>query len=131
MAEAAGRALYSLSTPKGEPIPFEVIRPAGLITLAFTDVASAAISIPAAAELLAIYSTAEAIIAFDSVVSYSSVGTYQANHMIIPANTFMNIDHNEAATFTALGIREGGGILFVVAVTKWKDIRKSAQFDRG
>lgn len=48
------RELYPLTTPAGDYIPFEVFRPSGLILVAVDDAVSANITIPVAAELIAV-----------------------------------------------------------------------------
>lgn len=121
-------SLYPLSSPKGEAIPYDIIRSRGLIRQDFTDAASPSVSIPANTDILSCWATNDCIIRFGSAAVVPSNGTIVADEMIIPAHTFMNIDHNGAANFSVIGITSPGGILFVASVDKWKEIRKSKQF---
>jgi len=123
--------LYPLADLSGEPIPYEVIRPLGLAQMPFTDTVSAAISIPATAGLLAIWATNECLISIGGVAALPANGVFGAGLMVVPANQYINVDHNAATTLTVLGLREPGGTLFITYVDKWKGMHKPSQFSRN
>lgn len=131
MADDLG--LYPLSKADGEPIPYDVLRPLGYFAIGFTDVASSPLVIPAVPRevILSVFATSNCIIGLDVTADAVYDGTYQAKMTLIPANTFMNIDHNGAANLTVVGIQEGGGILFVTVSRKWQDTKRSAALERG
>lgn len=122
--------LYPLSTFDGEAIPYEIIRPIGLIRQDFTDVVSAAVTIPAATELIAFFSTNHCIVRFNGNAEVPANGVHVTNQIVIPAYTYMNVDHNGAATLTVIGLQDPGGMLFVTTVKRWHDMKKSVQFTR-
>lgn len=128
MAELLG--LYPLSSPDGQAIPYEVIRPIGLIRQDFTDTGSAAITIPAAAELLSLFANATCIVRFGATAAVPANGAHDIDSILVAANTYMNVDHNGAANFSVIGVSEAG-TLFVTTVQKWKDVRKTTQYARG
>jgi len=129
VATAELRSLYPLSSPDGQAIPYEVIRPIGLIRQDFTDTPSAAVTIPAAAELLSLFANATCVVTFNAASAVPANGVHQLDSILLAANTYMNVDHNAAATLSVIGVSESG-TLFITTVEKWKDIRKTAQYTR-
>lgn len=125
--------LYPLSKPDGDPIPYDVIRPLGLFSSAFTDSVAGPFAIPATPPdvTLSVFATSDCIIGLDTTAAHVLDGSFQANMALIPGNTFMNIDHNGAANLTVVGIREGGGLLIVMISKKWQDTKKASLFERG
>jgi hypothetical protein len=124
-------ALYPLASIAGQAIPYEVIRSIGLIRQDFEDVASSAVNIPANADILSLYASADCLIRFDGIVEVPVNGALITNTMVIAGNTYINIDHNGASTFTVIGLRDPGGTLFVNAVQKWTDIHKPIRVRRN
>jgi hypothetical protein len=129
MAVAEPLGLYPLSSPDGQSIPYEVIRPIGLIRQDFNDVGSAAVTIPTAADILAFFANATCIVTFGATAVVPANGVHGLNSILIPANTYMNVDHNGAANFSVVGVSEAG-TLFTVTVKKWQDTKKPIQFQR-
>lgn len=125
------RGLYPHATPDGEPIPFEIVRPLGLITRSVLTAVSANTNIPAAAGFLVLRSDVKSYIGLDRAAIVPVVGTYEANLVFIDAGEVMTIDHNGAAYFTVIAATGDEGSLVVQACTSYKDIRKYAQMDRG
>lgn len=130
MAQNETLGLYPHSTPSGEVIPYDIIRPLGITRKDFTDIASGLIAIPSNADILALFATEDCIISFAATAVAPVDGTFVANCMVVPARTYVNIDHNAATTFSVIGI-VGPGTLFVTAVQKWNDTKKFSQYQRG
>lgn len=132
MAESLG--LYPFSSPDGQAIPFDIIRPLGLIKQDFNGVASGNIAIPATAELLVMMTTQECFVQLDGAVAAPADGVHTTGLFIIPAGAVFVIDHNAAASFSVIRVgatADYDGTLYVMTATKYKDLRKSAQFARG
>jgi hypothetical protein len=123
--------LYPHSAPDGTPIPFDIVRPLGLIRQDFTAVASAEIAIPTNAELLLLMATQECLMQLDGVVAIPANGVHTLGLIAIPGATAVVIEPNGALTFSVIRLGSDDGTLYVQTITKWKDLRKTAQFNRG
>lgn len=128
MAEPLG--LYPLSSSKGEAIPYDIIRPIGLIRQDFTDTVSAQFTIPASADTLFVWASNTCILGIGATAVLPANGVHAANLIIIPAHTFMNIDHNGAAYGTVLGIEDPGGIAFIGTMQRWTDTEQVIRYTR-
>lgn len=123
--------LYPHSAPDGTPIPFDIVRPHGLIITPFAAAAIDNIPIPASAELLVIQATHDCIIAIGAAATVPAPGAFAANHFYITPGVTWILDHNAAAVFGVIRASTSDGTLYINAVKKWKDLRKSAQFARA
>lgn len=121
---------YPQSTPDGEAIPFEIIRPLGLILVAFSSVASANITIPAGAGFLVLRADADCLIQLDGVVAVPADGVHIVGLVALNAGEILVLDHNGAATLSVIRYGTTNGVLKVQTITKYADIRKSAQLER-
>jgi len=121
--------LYPHSAPDGTPIPFDIVRPLGLIRQDFTAAASGNIAIPSDAELLAFMSTQECIVKFGAAATVPANGVHNIDMIVIPAGGLLVVDHNFATTFSVIALADEG-TLYVQTIKKWKDLRKQSQFNR-
>ena len=121
--------LYPLSTPGGNPIPFEICRPVGLIRIAFATAVSGQIVIPASAELLVLSTDKECIVRLGANASIPASGSFLADSIELSPDTFWVVDPNGAAFLTVIRVAVDG-TLVINALKKWQDIQKPAVSDR-
>lgn len=125
------RELYPLSTPGGNPIPYDVFRPYGLINVAVTDSVSAAIVIPSNVELLVLFCDISVVIRFDGAASIGISGVFNTDTFFMPASTIWTVDHNAAEDLSVIAaVPAETGTLRINCVKKWKDVQKRAISDR-
>lgn len=130
MAVNPDLGLYPHSAPDGTPIPFDILRPAGLILQAFTNVAVNNIVIPSTAEVLVIQTTADCILRFGADVSVPANGVNLSNAVFLTPGFVWSIDHNAATKFGVIRAGAANGTIYVQLATRWKDLRKVQQFNR-
>lgn len=132
MAEDTRRR-YPQATPDGDAIPFEIIRPYGLIIVPVTDVPSGLYSIPANASFLVLRATQPCYMLLGDVAiaAAPAYGVHTPDLVYIDGGEVLVIDHDNAANFSVLRMTGESGLLIVQTCRNYTDIRKSAQFDRA
>lgn len=132
MAEADTVGRYPQSTPGGEPIPFEIIRPLGLIKKSFSDVAASNVALPDGADFLVLRATEDCLIQFtiDTAAALPADGVHVAGLLFLGVGEVQVIDHNAATEFSVIRAGADSGILYIQTCSKYADIRKSAQLER-
>lgn len=132
MAEADTKQLYPQATPLGTPIPFEIVRPLGLIVQGFTDVAVSNVAIPTTADFLILRATTPCYVQFTENVAAvdPANGTHTVGLVYVDAEEVLVIDHNAAPEFSVIRATAENGDLIVQTCTKYADIRKAAQTER-
>lgn len=130
MADTVGR--YPQSTPDGQAIPFEIIRPLGLLVQPFNGVAVNAVALPSDADYLVLRAVgASCYIHLGGNVAVPAAGVHTLGVVYIGDGEVIVIDHNAAATISVIRAAAEDGTLIVQTGTKYKDIRKSAQLERS
>lgn len=129
----AEQDLYPQATPLGQPIPFEIIRPYGLIVQAFTDAAASNVTIPAAAEFLVLRADTPCYVQLTENVAAASPadGVHTVGLVYVGAEEIIVIDHAEAIELSVIRASSVNGTLIIQTCTKYKDIRKQVQMDRA
>lgn len=127
MAVADSAQRYPQATPDGQPIPFEIIRPLGLILQAFTSVPVNAVAIPAGADFLVLESTQACLVRFGANVTVPANGVHTTDLVYLSADVIKVIDHNAAASFSVVQAGAESGTLYVQTCQKYSDIRNPVQ----
>lgn len=122
---------YPLSTPDGRPIPFDIIRPYGLIKQSFTDTPVNDVVIPEGADFLYIEATEDCYVRIGDDVTAPTNGVHTLGLIVILARTGKVIDHNAAAAFGVVRAGADNGIVYVQTCTKYADIRKAVILERS
>lgn len=132
MAEADTKQLYPQATPLGTPIPFEIVRPLGVIKQAFTNVAASNITIPEDAGYLVLRADADCYVQLttDIVAAVPADGTHVDGLVFVGQNEIVVIDHNAATEFSVVRAGATSGTLIVQTMQKYADVRKIAQTER-
>jgi hypothetical protein len=119
---------YPLSTADGKAIPFDVMKPYGVILRDFSSsAASAAISIPTSIEIMAIEVTQDMIINFGGTAAQPTMGVLSSNSVIIRKNT-MKIVSPSAATFTVRGLDgDPAGLAYIHFISNWAGLSLDVQ----
>src|SRR5688500_9784056 len=119
----AEQDLYPQATPLGQPIPFEIIRPLGLIVQAFTNVAVSNVAIPAAADFLVLRANTPCYVQFTENVAAvdPANGVHTVGLVYIGAEEVIVIDHAVAVEFSVIRAGSEDGELIVQTCTKYKD----------
>lgn len=130
MAQADTLGIYPLSTPGGDAIPLDIIRPLKLYRQDFNDEAGTEVAFAADVEIVVCWATRACIVCFGAVVAMPASGSSVNATIILPANTLTVIDLNGLDSFSSMGIAEEGTV-FVQQVQKWQDIRKNTQYNRN
>lgn len=133
MAEADNVGRYPHATPEGDPIPFEIVRPLGLIVQNFTDVAINNIAIPIDADYLVLRADVPCLIQLtpDVPAALPADGVYTPGLVFVDGGDSMVVDHNAATEFSVIRFTDESGVIIVQTMTKYKDIRKAAQMERA
>ncbi len=125
---------YPQATPSGDPIPFEIIYPFGVIIQPFTGTVSGSVTIPEAADFLVFRCNMPCIVRFNAVAEQPTAGTHLTNAVYVDGYESIVIDHNDAVTFTVISAISGtgnDGTLVVQTCIKYTDVRKLAQLQRA
>lgn len=121
---------YPFSTPSGDPIPLEIIKPYGLIRVDFTDEVSAQVSIPTGTGFLVLRATTACYMRLGGSAAIPAAGDHIVNLVFVDAGEVVVIDHALHTFFTVIQYA-AAGVLHVQTVIKYTDVRKSAQMDRA
>lgn len=122
---------YPQATPDGEAIPFEIVRPLGLLHINFTNVASEDAAIPAEAGFLVLRAKeADCWVMLDGPAVVPADGVHEDGLIFVGKDEIIVIDHNEAATISAMRVGTDDGYLVVQTCLAYADIRKRAQQER-
>lgn len=130
--------IFPAATPDGRAIPFDIIRPNGVMRLTFGDTGTAAVALPSVpaeqSKIFALFSNTLCLVRFGGVAALPAHGAYIEGQMVVPGGTFINVDAKTATTISVMGLQEpmGGvpGLLLVISVDVWGDIRKNVQMQR-
>lgn len=125
------RKLYPHATPGGEAIPFDIIRPLGLVVQAFGAAAVNDVAIPAAADYLYMEATEDCYVQLDDDAAAPANGAHTLGLIVLLAGTGKVIDHNAAEVFGVIKAGADDGTLFVQTISKYADVRKPAVSERG
>lgn len=127
MAEPDTKGLYPHATPLGQPIPFEIVRPLGLIIQPFSGVATNNVAIPEAAGFLILRADADCLVELATTTAVPADGVHTPGLIFVGEGEVVVIDHNAAAQFSVIAAGAEDGTLIVQTVTKYSDIRKTVQ----
>jgi hypothetical protein len=132
MAQTDDIGRYPQSTPKGDPIPYEIVRPLGLVRIAVQDAAVNGVAIPDAYSFLVLRSSAACFVRLNGNAAIPALSTYTANYVYVDVDEVIVIDHNMADTLGVIKAdsTDDDGVLVVQVCETYKDIRKTAQLDR-
>lgn len=122
--------LYPQATPKGDSIPFEVIRPLGFLKQAFTSAAVNGVVIPAAADLLVLRADQDCLVQLGGNAVVPANGVHTLNLVFVGQGECVVIDHNAAATFGVIRLT-ADGTLTVQTLAKYRDVRKNISMTRN
>lgn len=131
MAQAAddvGR--YPQSTPNGAAIPFEIIRPLGVIKVAIQAAAINGTALPDVGSFLVFHANAPCYVVLGASAVVPVANTYTAATIFIDADEVLVIDHNAATIFGVIRATAVDGTLHVQVCEKYVDIRKTVLLER-
>lgn len=121
---------YPQSTPAGEPIPFEIVRPLGIIKVEVSATPSNDIALPDVNSFLVLHTNAACYVVLDGDGAVPVTDTYTANVVFVDTDEVIVVDHNAAETIGVIAAGTDEGTLHVQVCEKYKDIRKTAQLER-
>lgn len=126
--DSVGR--YPQSTPDGDAIPFEIVRPAGCIKVAIQAAAINGTVIPDINSFLVFHASAACYVVLNGNAAALVANTYTPDVIFIAADEVVVIDHNGATTFGVIRAEAVDGTLHVEVCKKYVDVRKSVQLER-
>ena len=116
---------YPLSSPNGQPIPLDVVKPLGFLKKSFSAVVSGDISIPPECELISITTTENCYIAFGGIAAVPADGVYVGSLLYAKKGLRMTVAP-PADVFTV--IRDtADGELQVQFLDKWASVTLATQ----
>lgn len=121
MPTEAEKAIYPLSDPNGESIPYSIGDPQGLFIVSVANgAASAEKELPSDWEIVTIWSTVDAIIAFgDAVALDVTEDVEKENHLILPSKAPVSIRVPEIKKFKTWGLGAAGKI-YIQRFRRWQ-----------
>ncbi len=119
---------YPLSTADGKAIPFDVMKPYGVIHRNFNNVgASAAMAVPTGIEIMSIEATQDMILNFGGTAAQPTPGVISTNCIIVRKNTLMVVSPT-AATFTVRGLDgDPEGMAYIHFISNWAGLSLDVQ----
>lgn len=121
---------YPQSTPDGAAIPFEIIRPLGVIKVAIQAAAIDGTALPDVGSFLVFHATAPCYVVLNGNAAVPVANTYTADVIYIDADEVLVVDHNAATDFGVIRATAVDGTLHVQVCEKYVDVRKTVQLER-
>lgn len=119
---------YPLSTPDGDSIPLDIIRPHSYLFIDFTLSASASIAVPAGVEIMSVSATTDCFIKFGGTAAAPVAGVLSSDLCLVEADMRTSIAPT-ASTFTVIGDMASGK-LRIQFIDKWAGLALQTQYVR-
>jgi len=132
MADLKGR--YPLATADGQSIPLDIVRPHGILSKTFiTASGTAALTCPAAVDMMEVISSEDCLIQFASSAASASAlvdGTLKVSAVYIPADVIKIITPPIGMkSFSIIGITNAG-IAVIQFLESWSGMSLASQSTR-
>ena len=122
-------AVYPFATQDGQAIPLDILRPSGLVLIAFTDSASVELEVPDDQSVAIFIATSTCAIQFGSVLPAPLVGsTLYPDTLLVPAGQAV-ASVLSPGLCSVLGLSSDGQ-LFVQFIEKWAGLALDRQYTR-
>ncbi len=133
MADVAAR--YPISTPTGEAIPLDVVRPVSALRKTFASgAATAAIALTSTIDVIIVYATQDMWVAFAASAPVAAVpadGTLTADLFFVPAGMHMTISPPIGKRSISLIGDTAAGIAYIQLLENWSALALSSQLTRA
>ena len=130
MTTAAEAAVYPLSDPRGNIIPFDVGAPEGVWITAIGAAASAEKTLPSTWSLVVLWSTVDCLVGFGSAITLNTTqDTEKVDHQYVPANVPCTIAL-PSLKFKVIRTGTVDGILYVQKYRVWRSASQSVQIGK-
>ncbi len=117
---------YPHSTADGRAIPFEIMKPYGLVPLSFvTASASGLINVPTEIEIISVLVTEDAIIKFGGSAAMPANGVLEEDMAFLKKNSRTSIAP-PAATFSIRGVTSAGQA-YIQFIENWAGLSLEVQ----
>ena len=125
---------YPLSTPEGQPIPFEILRPHSFLSKTFvTGASTAAISIPTDVQILSIFADEDCIVKFATSAASAAAlsdGVRVDDVAFVPRDNLIVLSPRVGfVTFAIRGLT-ADGTAKIQFIDHWAGVALASQFPR-
>lgn len=119
--------VYPFASADGQSIPYDVMRPSGLLVAQYGISDWSTFSVPAASTLGNFFSDSPCLVSFEATPPSDLYG-YNTDLMLVPAGTMVQCQL-PSPTFWVLGL-DTASILYVQSVIRWAALALPRQFIR-
>lgn len=120
MTSPAGLTQYPFADPNGNPLPFSIGNPYGLVTQAIGTSASSTLTLPTDVTVAVFFATVRCVVSFRGTTPVLANGTFSEDHMIIPKGSVHGILVPDVSIRNISADGSSTGKLYIQLYKPWK-----------